>query len=285
MKTERNKLKTRIHRCVRVLRKACRRPPALAIILGSGFKSLLAEFEGVQIHYSRLPGFPIPSVSGHAPVLTISDKEGIPVLILGGRAHYYEGFSMDEVTFPIRVLAHYGVKIVMLTNAAGGINRNFKPGDLMLIRDHINLMGTNPLRESVFVGESDRFVDLTDAYDPTLRKLLKQAAQSQKIKLQEGIYLAVSGPTYETPAEIEAFARLGADAVGMSTVPETIVARHCGMKVVALSCITNMAAGRSSAPLSHEEVISTSSKIKTTVVTLIKAFIKLLAAHDAWCIN
>src|SRR5215510_7389553 len=195
-------------------------------------------------------------------------------MVLSGRAHYYEGHSMEQVTFAVRALAAFGVTDLLLTNAAGGIHRDFRPGDFMALSDHINLMGTNPLRGPA-IERLPRFVDLTIAYDKGLLKLLHEAGRQCGIKLRSGVYLAVSGPSYETPAEIGAFARLGADAVGMSTVPETIVARQCGLRVAGLSCITNLAAGRSPRPLSHREVLETAKRVEFLAADLLKQFANL----------
>jgi purine-nucleoside phosphorylase len=191
-----------------------------------------------------------------------------------GRAHYYEGYSMEEVTFPVRVLAAYGITHILLTNAAGGINKALRPGDLMLITDHINFMAENPLRG---VQGSSRFLDLTRTYDLPLRKLLKAAARSAGVKLKSGVYLGVTGPSYETPAEVRAFARLGADAVGMSTVPEAIVARHCGMAVAGFSCISNAAAGLSKSPVSHAEVLAVGQRASSKAAQLIREFVQLFS--------
>ena len=210
-------------------------------------------------------------MSGHAGRLLLGRLGGTPVLVLSGRAHFYEGHTFDKVTFAVRLLAEYGIRSLLLTNAAGGINRRFHAGDFMVLTDHINLMGVNPLRGPCASGRQ-RFVDLTCAYDEKLREQLFLAGRAAKVKLQRGVYLALSGPTYETPAEIRAFARLGADAVGMSTVPETIVARQCGLRVAGLSCITNLAAGRSPAPLSHAEVLETAERVKTAASELIERF-------------
>jgi purine-nucleoside phosphorylase len=199
---------------------------------------------------------------------------GTPVMVLSGRAHFYEGHPMECVTFAVRALAAYGIRDLLLTNAAGGLNRKFCAGDFMMLTDHINLMGANPLRSEAIPG-LPRFVDLTQAYDLGLSRLLRTAANECKVKLQSGVYLAVSGPSYETPAEIRAFARLGADAVGMSTVPEAIVARQCGVNVAAISCITNLAAGISKKNLSHAEVLETAERVKTVGATLLKHFAKL----------
>jgi purine-nucleoside phosphorylase len=246
--------------------------PQLAIVLGSGFQDALVGLPiQIEIPYSKIPGFPRPTVPGHAGRLVVAMSGELPVLALYGRSHYYEGLDMAEVTFPVRVLAALGVRDLVLTNAAGGISSGLRPGDFMCISDHINMMGMNPLRGS------RSFVDLTDMYDPALITLWRQAARKTKTRFATGVYLAVSGPSYETPAEIRAFARLGGDAVGMSTVPEAIVARQCGLRVTALSCITNFAAGRSRKPLSHEEVLETGRRVAKSATNLLCAFLTLYA--------
>jgi purine-nucleoside phosphorylase len=195
------------------------------------------------------------------------------LLILRGRIHYYEGHPIERVTFPVRVMAALGIRELLLTNAAGGIKAGLKPGDLMAVTDHINLMGVNPLRGKPLPG-LPQFVDLTRVYDPGLIRRLAEAGKRSGVPIKQGIYLAVSGPTYETPAEIRAFAKLGADAVGMSTVPEAIVARQCGLGVAAISCITNFAAGLSPNPLSHKEVLETAVKTGATAGKLLRAFVE-----------
>jgi purine-nucleoside phosphorylase len=215
-------------------------------------------------------------VAGHSGELFVGRLADTPVIILSGRAHFYEGHSMESVTFAVRTLAECGIKDLLLTNAAGGINRKFRAGDFMAVTDHINLMGANPLRGAPH-PTLPSFVDLSCAYDPELRALLLRAARQVGLPLRTGVYLAVCGPSYETPAEIRAFARLGADAVGMSTVPETIVARQCGLRVAALSCITNLAAGRSPSPLSHAEVLETAERVKILAAGLLKTFARLYA--------
>ncbi len=268
--------------------------PKLAIVLGSGFHHVLAELRVVKkISYAQIPGFPKPTVSGHAGELYFGHLGQTPVLVLSGRAHFYEGHPMERVTFAVRTLAAFGITDLLLTNAAGGINKKFHAGDFMVLTDHINFMGTNPLRSSVAqasrlhmqsTGETPallpRFVDLTEAYDKNLRELLFKAGKISKLKLQRGVYLAVSGPSYETPAEIRAFATLGADAVGMSTVPEAMVARQCGLNVAAVSCITNLAAGISKQNLSHAEVLETAERVKKSGAALIKNFAKLYRTEN-----
>lgn len=255
--------------------------PRLAIVLGSGFHAAAREVEiEREIPYGQLPGFPRPSVPGHAGKLIAGRLGGTPVLLLSGRAHYYEGHDMGMVTFGARALAALGITDLLLTNAAGGINPRFRRGDFMVIDDHINLMGTNPLRGPCAEGLS-RFVDLSVAYDAGLRRLLRQAGARCGMKLRGGVYLAVSGPNYETPAEIRAFARLGADAVGMSTVPEAIVARQCGMRVAGLSCITNLAAGIHGGELSHAEVLETAERSGNAGARLITTFCQLYGAEPS----
>jgi len=249
--------------------------PALAIVLGSGFHHVLTELRvDNKISFEKIPGFPKPTVSGHAGELYFGHLCNTPVLILSGRAHFYEGHEMERVTFAVRALAAFGIKDLLLTNAAGGINKNFRAGDFMVLTDHINFMGANPLRGAAMPG-LPRFVDLTEAYDIKLRELLFKAGKITRLKLQRGVYIAVSGPSYESPAEIRAFAKLGADAVGMSTVPEAIIARHCGLRVAAVSCITNLAAGICRENLSHAEVLKTAEKVKTLAAKLLKTFSQL----------
>ena len=252
------------------IRTVCPEVPRLAIVLGSGFAGVVEGVEQVaNAPYGDLPGFPQPTTAGHAGCLIVARMKGTPALLLNGRSHYYEGASMAEVTFPIRVLAALGVKDVLLTNAAGGIHRQFRAGDFMVIADHINLMPENPLRGVDGIG---KFVDLTKVYDAGLIKLLRSAARRSGLRAREGVYLAVSGPSYETPAEIRAFRKWGANAVGMSTVPEAIVARHCGLRVAGLSFITNLAAGTGKGLLSHAEVLSAGKKFRGTAEKLLNNF-------------
>ena len=254
-----------------------KRAPQLAIVLGSGFNALARQIEILaEIRYEALPGFLAPSVPGHSGRLLLGQVGGFDLLLLCGRSHFYEGHSLSQITFPIRVLAAIGVQTLVLTNAAGGINPKLRPGDLMCVTDHINFMGANPLREAGTI-QSPAFVDLSEVYDPALLRLFRAAARSAKVRLHRGIYIAVSGPSYETPAEIEAFARLGADAVGMSTVPEAIVARHCGMRVAALSCITNLAAGQSKTPIRHAEVLAAGEKAQCDISRLVIGFVELFS--------
>lgn len=249
--------------------------PTLAIVLGSGFHHALTELRvDKKLSYAKIPGFPKPTVSGHAGELYFGHFSHTPVLVLSGRAHFYEGHEMESVTFAARTLAAFGINDLLLTNAAGGLNRNFHAGDFMVLTDHINFMGTNPLRGPQH-EKLPRFVDLTETYDKKLRELLLKAGKISKLQLQHGVYLAVSGPSYETPAEIRAFTMLGADAVGMSTVPEAIVARQCGIRVAGVSCITNLAAGISKENLSHGEVLETAERVKNSGASLLKNFAEL----------
>jgi len=257
------------------LKKVSALRPTLAIVLGSGFHHALTDLRvDKKISYAKIPGFPTPTVSGHAGEFYFGHLGKTPVLVLSGRAHFYEGHPMERVTFAVRALAAFGITDLLLTNAAGGINQKFRAGDFMVLADHINFMGANPLRGAAIPG-LPRFVDLTEAYDKNLRELLLKAGNISKLKLQRGVYLAVSGPSYETPAEIRAFAALGADAVGMSTVPETIVARQCGLRVAAVSCITNLAAGIGRNKLSHAEVLEKAERVKKSGAILLKNFAEL----------
>jgi purine-nucleoside phosphorylase len=262
------------------LQKLCSMRPRLALVLGSGFHHVASQLRtSLEVPFSQLSGFPRPSVVGHTGQLILGHLSHTPVVVLDGRGHFYEGHAMEVVTFPIRVLAALGVRDLLLTNAAGGINRRFRPGDFMRVTDHLNFMGTNPLIGAALPGHP-RFVDLTQTYDLRLNKLLEAAAKRTKTALRSGVYLAVAGPSYETAAEIRAFGQLGADAIGMSTVPEAIVARQCNLSVAALSCITNLAAGKGKAPLAHAEVLAVGERVKHTAVALIKAFVELYAHSE-----
>lgn len=259
------------------LRTLCSLRPTLGIVLGSGFQQATQNLEvEVEIPCAKLPGFPQPGVDSHVGKVVVGHLGPVPVVVLCGRAHYYEGHELNVVTFPVRVLAEFGVRDLLLTNAAGGISRRFRPGDFMLLSDHINFMGTNPLR-GPSPGPSASFLDLTQTYDLRLVRLFQRAARRVNLRLLRGVYLAVSGPSYETPAEIRAFARWGADAVGMSTVPEAIVARQCGLAVAGLSCITNLAAGRAAGVLSHREVLATAKRVELAAAKLLRAFAELYA--------
>jgi len=246
--------------------------PRLGVVLGSGFQSALAALRvDRKIACASIPGFPQPAISGHAGEIYFGHFGNTPALVLSGRVHFYEGLPMERVTFAVRTLAAFGARDLLLTNAAGGLNPAFRPGDFMVLTDHINLMGANPLRGPA-IPDRPRFVDMTDTYAAELRELVVAAGKAARLKLRRGVYLAVSGPSYETPAEIRAFARLGADAVGMSTVPEAVVARQCGLRVAAVSCITNLAAGLGSEKLSHTEVLATAERVKNNAARLLEKF-------------
>ena len=246
--------------------------PRLGIVLGSAFGQVVEEVEdSAAVAFAEVPGCAVPGVDGHAGQFVIGRLGGADVLLQAGRLHYYEGHSMDQVTFPIRVMAAFGVEQVLLTNAAGGVSPALAVGDFMRITDHINMMGVNPLRGEASAG-LPVFVDMSAAYSESLGQALSQAAADCEIGLKSGVFLAVSGPSYETPTEIRAFAKLGADAIAMSTVPEAIVARQQGLKVAGLSCITNAAAGLGNSGISHEEVLYQSRQVNKQAVRLLTRF-------------
>lgn len=249
--------------------------PEIGLILGSGLGAIGDQIEEPDfLDYSEIPHFPVSTVEGHAGRLIIGTLEDKKVVAMQGRFHFYEGYSMEEVTFPVRVMKLLGVSKLIVTNAAGAVNENFTPGDLMLIKDQLNLSGYNPLIGRNLEEFGPRFPDLSNAYDKELGEIVKKASKDMDIKLQEGVYACMSGPSYETPAEIRMLRILGADAVGMSTVPEVIVASHSGIKVIGISCTTNMAAGILEQPLSHEEVVETSSKVRETFIRLMRRIVR-----------
>ena len=249
----------------------------IAIILGSGLGDYVDALEDAKyLDYKDIPGFPVSTVAGHAGRWWVGNLHGKRVFMMQGRFHSYEGYDQQTVTMPIRVMSKLGVKTLIVTNAAGGVNTSYYPGDLMVIDDFINLSGKNPLTGPNLDEFGPRFPDMTYAYSPALKKLAFEVAEKLNIKLQKGIYCWMNGPTYETPAEIRMARVLGADAVGMSTVPETIVGRHCGMDVLGFSCITNMAAGVLDQPINHEEVMETGARVKVTFRNLIDGVIEAL---------
>ncbi len=257
-------------------------PADIAVILGSGLGGFEEQLlDPVEIDYDEIPGFPTSTVAGHAGKFIVGTVRDKRVLVMSGRIHSYEGYSMDKVTLPIRVMRLLGVKALIVTNAAGGVNTAFKPGDLMLIEDFINLSGRNPLRGKNQDRFGPRFPDMTNAYDPELRQIALQEAEKLGIELKRGVYCWMNGPSYETPAEIRMVRILGADAVGMSTVPETIVARHCGMRVLGISSITNMAAGVLDQPINHEEVLAVGREVKESFSRLLDAVIDRLPEEEA----
>jgi purine-nucleoside phosphorylase len=266
-----------IQETVDAIRAHCRQQPVLGIILGSGLGAFADSFsDKAVIPFDSLPHFPSSTVSGHPGNLIFGKAGGASAVALQGRVHLYEGYSSTEVAFPTRVLGALGIRKLIVTNAAGGINTEFRPGDLMLITDHINLMGTNPLIGRNMDEIGPRFPDMSEAYDAGMRNVVMEVARQNGIVLREGIYIGLSGPNYETPAEIRMCRALGADAVGMSTVPEVIVANHIGMRVLGISCITNMAAGILPGKLTHEEVVATTQRVSETFQSLLAGIIPRL---------
>jgi xanthosine phosphorylase len=250
------------------------RAPRLGMVLGSGLGALAdAIADPVAIPYAELPGFPVGSVHGHAGRLVLGELAGTPVVVLQGRAHLYEGISPRDLAVPVRTVRALGAEAIVLTNAAGSLRAEVGPGQLMALTDHINLMGANPLAGPNDDELGPRFVGLGDAYDLDLRGQLRAAAQAEGIALAEGVYLAVAGPSFETPAEIRAFKTLGADAVGMSTVPEVIVARHAGLRVAAVSAITNLAEGMSDVALSHEQTLESAAIASADLQRVLTRFV------------
>ncbi|MCL5036135.1 MAG: purine-nucleoside phosphorylase [Chloroflexi bacterium] len=252
--------------------------PLIGMILGSGLGDLAEEvMEAVRIPFSEIPNFPPSTVEGHAGEMVIGRLDGKPVLVMKGRIHFYEGYSLKQVTFPVRIMQNLGIKTLVVTNAAGGVNPDFKPGDLMLIKDHINLQGSNPLIGANEKSLGVRFPDMTDAYDPGYRSLVRKIAAEDNVPLQEGVYGAVTGPSYETPAEVRYMRTLGVDAIGMSTVPEVITARHAGIKVMGISCITNAILKKEgTTPVTHEEVLEVSKRTKPVFIKLVSDFVREL---------
>jgi purine-nucleoside phosphorylase len=251
--------------------------PKIGIVLGSGLGAFADELgDAIRIHYSHIPSFPRATAIGHPGQMVIGQCAGIPVVAMQGRVHLYEGYSAAQVAFPTRVLGRMGVQSLILTNAAGGINLEFRQGALVVISDHINLQGQNPL-----LGENDerfgpRFPDMTQAYYKPYRAMACEAARQLGKTVYEGVYAALAGPSYETPAEIRYLRAIGADLVGMSTVPEVIAARHMGIKVLAISCVTNMAAGILDKPLDHQEVLETGARVQGDFVALLRAVLPQL---------
>lgn len=246
----------------------------VAIILGTGPGNLADDIENKKvIKYSDIPYFPISKVSGHAGELIIGDLCGKKVLALNGRLNYYEGYNMEQITFPVRVIKALGIEKIIISNAAGGVNPDFKAGDLMIITDHINLLGNNPLIGKNYDEFGPRFPDMSEAYNKNFIELAEACAYELEISVQRGIYVAVSGPNYETPSELKVFRLLGADAVGMSTIPEVIVANHMNIKVLGISCITDMAIADNLEQLEHERVVETANMAMAKFVSLVKGVI------------
>lgn len=253
--------------------------PEIAVVMGSGLSAVDEILTGAQrIHYVSIPHFPVPKVAGHRGQAVFGKVGKVPVVVFEGRVHYYEGNNMAEVTFCTRVIGRLGTNSLILTNASGAINPNFSHGHLMLITDHINLIGANPLTGPNEDRWGPRFVDQTHVYDPNLRLKLKAAGEHCDIHICEGVYAAISGPTYETPAEVRYLRAIGADAVGMSTVPEAIVAKHMGMKIAGLSMLANVAAGISGKPIDHSDVLETATQMSANIGMLLQRFFDTYAA-------
>ena len=276
--TQADTLYERAEHAARFIRSRLAEEVHVALILGSGLGAFADALEGAQaIPYAEIPGFARPTVEGHAGRLVVGKVEGVVVAAMQGRFHFYEGYTLEEVTFPIRALGLLGAGSLILTNAAGGLNNSFEQGSLVVISDHLNLLGANPL-----LGKNDerfgpRFPDMSEVYDREYQDTAISEAHAMGVELRRGIYAALAGPSYETPAEIRMLRLLGADAVGMSTVPEAIVARHMGLRVLGVSCITNMAAGVLDRPISHEEVIETGERVRETFAELLRRVIPKLS--------
>ncbi len=268
-------LRSRIEKAAEYIKEKSGFEPEIGIILGTGLGSLGDYIDEVSvIDYADIPEFPVSTVFGHAGRLILGTLEGKKVVAMQGRFHYYEGYTMQEVTIPVRVMKQLGIKLLIASNACGGLNPDFQAGDIMIITDHINLMGTNPLIGPNLDDFGPRFPDMSEVYDKGMIEILEKVAASQGIKVQEGVYGAVSGPNYSTKAELRMLIRLGSDTVGMSTVPEAIAARHCGLKVAGISCITDMAIPDTMVPPTHEEIVKVAESVKPKFVSLVKQFVK-----------
>jgi purine-nucleoside phosphorylase len=267
-------LYSRAEKAARAIRSHTTEQARIAVVLGSGLGAFAEEFEdAVKIPYQQIPGFVTSTAQGHAGTLVIGKVEAVPIIAMQGRVHYYEGYSLEEVTFPIRTFKLLGIKTLILTNASGGVDVELSQGALMVISDHLNLMGVNPLRGPNDERFGPRFPDMSEVYSRELQELVVEESRALGITTRRGIYAALPGPSYETPAEIHMLRAAGADAVGMSTVPEAIVARHMGMNVLGISCITNMAAGISEHPINHEEVMETGQRVRETFTQLLRRVI------------
>jgi len=266
-----------MHEAVAHIRSVTAREPRVAVVLGSGLGAFADELaDPIAIPYSEIPGWPQSTAAGHSGKLVFGRIGELDVAVMAGRAHLYEGYTPAQVTLGVRVLRHLGVRSIVFTNAAGGINLSYSQGALVLISDHINLQGSNPLIGPNDDAEGPRFPDMTEAYSAAYRSKAQQVAQQLKIQLDQGVYAALTGPNYETPAEIRYLRAIGADLVGMSTVPEVIVANHLGMQVLAISCVTNMAAGISPQKLDHKEVMETGERVRDTLIQFLKALLPKL---------
>ena len=270
----------RAEHAARIIRARVNLQPRIGVVLGSGLGTFADNFEeAVTVPYQDIPGFGRSTAVGHAGQLVIGKIDQVPLLAMKGRLHHYEGYSFEEVTFPLRTLKLLGLKTIILTNASGGVNVQFNPGTLMVITDHLNLMGNNPL-----IGPNDdrfgpRFPDMSAVYSPALQEIVMEEAKEMGVDIRRGVYAALTGPSYETPAEIHLMRNCGADAVGMSTVPEAIVARHMDMEVLGISCITNLAAGVTDEPISHEDVMATGDRVSATFTQLLRRVVVRLNAR------
>ena len=268
-------LKQQIDRAVSVVRERVSLAPQVAIILGSGLGALAGEVRAdAVVPYAEIPGFPRSTVEGHAGNLLVGRLEGRAVAVMQGRAHFYEGYSLADVVFPVRVIRALGARVLLVSNAAGGINRLWSSGDLMIITDHINFMGSNPLMGPNDPDLGPRFPDMSQAYDPDLIALAERAALAEGIAIRKGVYAGVHGPSYETPAELRMLRGWGADAVGMSTVPEVIAARHMGMRVLGITAITDMATGEQIKTVTHEDVMAVAREIEPKFIRLVKRIVR-----------
>jgi purine-nucleoside phosphorylase len=269
-----------VHAAASAIRERAPHPPQVGLILGSGLGGYADGLEATAaISYADIPGFPQAHVAGHKGRLVFGERAGVRCVAMQGRVHMYEGHTAAAVAFPARVLIALGAQILLVTNAAGGLNPTWPPGTLMLIRDHIDLLRDHSLRGANDDRLGTRFPDMTTAYAPELRAIVRDAAAGAGVALTEGVYVAMPGPCYETPAEVRMLQALGADATGMSTVPEVCVARHMGARVIGVSCITNQAAGITGAPLSHDEVTETAARVRTTFERLLDAILGALHAR------
>jgi len=268
-------LKQQIDRAVSVVRERVSLAPQVAIILGSGLGALAGEVRAdAVVPYAEIPGFPRSTVEGHAGNLLVGRLEGRAVAVMQGRAHFYEGYSLADVVFPVRVIRALGARVLLVSNAAGGINRLWSSGDLMIITDHINFMGSNPLMGPNDPDLGPRFPDMSQAYDPDLIALAERAALAEGIAIRKGVYAGVHGPSYETPAELRMLRGWGADAVGMSTVPEVIAARHMGMRVLGITAITDMATGEQIKTVTHEDVMAVAREIEPKFIRVVKRIVR-----------
>ena len=268
-------LKQQIDRAVSVVRERVSLAPQVAIILGSGLGALAGEVRAdAVVPYAEIPGFPRSTVEGHAGNLLVGRLEGRAVAVMQGRAHFYEGYSLADVVFPVRVIRALGARVLLVSNAAGGINRLWSSGDLMIITDHINFMGSNPLMGPNDPDLGPRFPDMSQAYDPDLIALAERAALAEGIAIRKGVYAGVHGPSYETPAELRMLRGWGADAVGMSTVPEAIAARHMGMRVLGITAITDMATGEQIKTVTHEDVMAVAREIEPKFIRVVKRIVR-----------